>query len=164
MESRKEGDVMIEGIICFLVAVALIIINKKMDKYGKKLDKYEKMSVCNQCGCLFDRKNYGVDIAKPYFLERKLLICSACEEIRLLKQKNMVVNITQKLEYKTCETCGCLIDPEHAVKGKPIIMYRAMIKTGDSKENYKVLEEPHEFIYTPYYCKKCAKPKKKDKK
>ena len=57
-----------------------------------------------------------------------------------------------KKSLKECKTCGCLL-LSHAIKGKPEIKQRPVLRYHDPKAT-------EDFIYTPYYCRVHA-PKNK---
>ncbi len=59
-----------------------------------------------------------------------------------------------------CETCGCMISVNKAVKGKSEIR----IKKGQWEPTFIggcMLMPDQEYIYTPYYCKRCTSKEKK---
>lgn len=49
-------------------------------------------------------------------------------------------------EFKTCEVCGCLVNPTKAVKGDSFVKIEKIIRYISSCQEIK------EEIYTPYYC------------
>ena len=69
--------------------------------------------------------------------------------------------INQLSKYKTCETCGCLINPNYAIVGKSEIRGETY-KTISGKPSK--IKTGYEYIYAPYYCKKCVPVKRTRKK
>ena len=63
----------------------------------------------------------------------------------------LIIKVNSYLEDCTCdcEICGCIVRKSMAVKGK------AEIRNYANKTDY---------IFTPYYCKRCAPKEGKDKK
>lgn len=59
-------------------------------------------------------------------------------------------HIATRVECKTCETCGCLVDAKLAELGasKILVRFRGSVYGYPHRE---------ESLYTPYYCKRCYK-------
>lgn len=74
--------------------------------------------------------------------KEKWKILEICD---VLTDKLILVNnrIPKNIEIVDCETCGCMVKKELAVKGGNVVK--------------------KDFDHTPYYCKRCA-PVKKVKK
>jgi len=56
-------------------------------------------------------------------------------------------------EYKTCETCGCLVNKNVAVRGKSIIDKKLIIQQSSFSLDGKPKYEYGEFIRKVWYCK-----------
>lgn len=81
------------------------------------------------------------------------------------KLKDIIRKVLNE-EYilKSCEVCGCLIEPWVAVKGESVIKKKGRYLSLYDSSIQTILKEPliEEYIVTPYYCKVHA-PKKEEK-
>jgi len=69
----------------------------------------------------------------------------------------MFKDVIKRLEDRVfetinCETCGCMVRKDIAIKGKAELKEKFNIGIAGYFETYT-------YMYTPYFCKRCAKEK-----
>ncbi len=71
------------------------------------------------------------------------------ERIRVLEDHNRFV---------ACETCGCAVVTEKAIRGKSEVRKRYPDRLSSSGWGMTILSYPptEDYIYTPHYCRACA--------
>ena len=78
------------------------------------------------------------------------------KELKSLKQNhdyisNIVLHdLVRRDAIITCESCGCCVSAEQAVKGDSEIRFK------EERDDLFGKVEQKEYIHTPYYCKFCA--------